>query len=154
MEVKSKILISLTIVTMTMFLLSCEQGTPDIDYSCTLNGKGTAYCEFQNNGNAEGSICVNFVVDKFNPGDESDYKIGSGTGFILTSSESLCSGIVKVGDVREREKGLFFKDEANRTITPYDFCETNSNFDVGRSMGIDIPYNEWTQFCEISLYTE
>mgnify|MGYP001353228413 CR=1 FL=1 len=151
---QNKTLIYLSAIFLPIFLISCNQGTPDITYSCTLNGQGNAYCEFQNNGTAEGSVCVNFMVEKFNAGPESEYKIGSGTGFILTSSESVCSGIVKIGDIREREKALFFKDEARTTMTPYDFCETNSNFDVGRSMGLDIPYNEWTQFCEIFLSTE
>ena len=132
-------------------------------------GKGTEYTKFfcglhGYDASETGKSCVvkesltpfvsdsNFTVEKFkdpDPDPESSYKIGAGTGTLLTSKEPLCSGIVMVGDVREREKQLFFTDEAGSRYTPYDFCEVNSNFDVGRSLGINIPTSPWTTFCNV-----
>ena len=133
------------------------QGEPDLSSSCTLNGNGLGKCEFMNSGTAEGSMCTSFTVEKFDQSqvagsEDSSFRIGTGTGLILTSTDSLCSGLVAPSDIREREKSLFFKDEAGRSLTPYEFCDTSSNYDVYYDLGITPPETSWTDFCSIIIY--
>ncbi len=141
-----------SLIGISLILLACgPQGEAVIEHSCTLNGNGIGSCEFSNKGTAEGSKCVTFNVQKFDQGEESDFRIGTGVGFTLTANEEMCSGLVAPGDIRERERKLFFSDSANNTLTPYEFCETDSNWDSYSSLNIDLSAmrSPWYEFCEI-----
>tara|TARA_B100001250_G_C19217973_1_gene536576 strand:- start:51 stop:521 length:471 start_codon:yes stop_codon:yes gene_type:complete len=154
----NKILMKGSLVICLFTITACgPQGEPDLSSSCTLNGNGLGKCEFMNSGTAEGSMCTSFSVEKFDTSqvegeDDSLFRIGTGTGLILASTDSLCSGLVAPGDIREREKSLFFKDEAGRSLTPYEFCDTSSNYEDYWQFGLTPPENSWTDFCSIIIY--
>ena len=111
-----------TIVTLLMITLFAGCGKPNIEPTCVMNGWGSGKCEFLNSGDGDGSMEILITVHNI----RTDSDIGSTT---------LKSGVIKAGDVRERQflipsvkKGCeadFFNDETwtdvcHFTVTPVD----------------------------------
>ena len=100
-------------------LAGCEKPAA-IEDNCTANGRGDVSCEFANKGEKEGSKCVYIVLKS------TGYRDGQ-----KNVSREICSGIVKGGDVVQRETNGGFDE------MPIDFC-------VGTK-------ENWTDNCELDV---
>lgn len=108
----------------TGVLVACSEPAA-IEENCTANGRGDVSCEFSNKGEAEGSKCVNIVLKNTGYG----YMEGK-----TNSSREICSGIVKGGDVVQRETSGGF------AMSPMDFCSGSKD--------------SWADNCELSVVSD
>ena len=83
-------------------LASCAKPAM-IEENCSTKGNGDVSCEFANKGESDGSKCVRILLK---------------SSFIKEKSASrqICSGIVKAGDIVQRETTGGFEQ------SPVDFC--------------------------------
>jgi hypothetical protein len=112
--------VRLTFITCALNALAACSEPAVIEDNCTTNGRGDVSCEFHNKSKYEGSKCVQIQLKN---------KRMSSQGIL--SSREICSGIVKGGDIVQRETSGGFQ------IQPSDFC---------------IWINEsWTDTCEMDV---
>ncbi len=109
-----------------------------IDSQCTLNGHGRVECTFINDGAKEGSICKTSRIERIN-GAKHVNKFDSSS---YESTQRLCSGLIKPGDVAERTLTIFFKDKSGNKIDIREFCDIEGFSDA------------WYDGCDWYLYEQ
>lgn len=119
-----------------VLIVGCESGEANIEHDCSVSGFGRAECVFTNKGDADGSVCIKITMTRNKPLDEYMITKSIGEGEEITSSNAICSGIVKAGDVVDRQKTLSFWAGLSDS-----FCKPNPISTWGRS---------WTDNCTMS----
>ena len=129
MKKMEDIRILITCLIISIFLTSC--GQPNIIHECSLNGNGLAICDFKNEGDAKGTVCLNatvvrdhFPYEEYNMTFNLEGSVGTGVankngynlngnidwndlpGSSLKSYGEICSGIVEAQDIRKVEKSI------------------------------------------------
>lgn len=108
----------------------CSGPPADIKSICSATGGGDVECEFQNKGKGEGSACVKVVLQK------------NGETPTL-ESRPICSGIVKPGDVVQRQTSGGF-NMGGEPLKPMTFCGYDSY----------TSYGSWSDNCSLDVLPE
>lgn len=108
-------------------LSGCSGPPAEIDSNCTASGRGDVACEFHNKGKGEGTTCVKVVLTK--EGETPTLE-----------SRPICSGIVKPGDIVQRETNGGFSVNGV-SYEPLSFC----GYDSYSS------YGSWTDNCSLDV---
>lgn len=95
----------------------CSGSPADIASSCSASGGGDVDCEFHNKGKGEATTCVKVVLSE---------KKGSAT----LESRPICSGIVKPGDIVQRQTSGGF-NMGGEPLKPMTFCGYDSYSSYG-----------------------
>ena len=90
-----------------------------IDKQCTLDGRGEVECTFINDGAREGSICTKAIIKRRN-GVKHVNKFDSSA---YESAQRVCSGLIKPGDVAQRQYNVLFKDKSGNQVDITEFCD-------------------------------
>ena len=96
-----------------------------IDSQCTLNAFGQVKCTFINDGAWEGSTCKTIIIKRRN-GVEHVNKFDSSA---YESTQRVCSGLIKSGDIRERNQTVFFRDKSGNEVDINKFCDSEGWLD-------------------------
>ena len=140
------------------FILLTGCGQANITYDCSINGNEKATCDFKNEGDAEGSLCLTAhairshseysdYVYRFldQNGYLGKYAIEQGhnidgnldwddsIGSVISSESEICSGLIKPQDVRQTSKILspFYTDWTDRqknTLTNHCQLDTDDDY--------------------------
>ena len=136
----------LGVLVFLFFVVSCNNendssflgntfGKPDIKYDCDIHISGTVECDFVNNGNKAGRLCIRTVVSQ-NPkftyqGDR-------------TISSFNCSGIINAKDKRTTKFPNNFSGKVGKVgfardgITAFSWCLYRGDVDRrGNKVGLD-----------------
>ena len=96
-----------------------------IDSKCTLNARGQVICTFINDGAYEGSTCKTVIIERRN-GVEHINKFDSSA---YESTQRVCSGLIKSGDIAERNTFVFFHDKSGNEVAINKFCDSEGWLD-------------------------
>ena len=96
-----------------------------IDSQCTLNARGQVICTFINDGAYEGSTCKTVIIERRN-GVEHINKFDSSA---YESTQRVCSGLIKSGDIAERNTFVFFQDKSGNEVDINKFCDSEGWLD-------------------------
>lgn len=108
-------------------LSGCSGPPADIESNCSATGRGDVECEFHNKGKGEGTTCVKVVLTK--EGETPTLE-----------SRPICSGIVKPGDIVQRQTNGGF-NVSGVSYEPITFC----GYDSYSS------YGSWTDNCSLDV---
>ena len=109
-----------------------------IDDQCTLNARGQVTCTFINDGAYEGSTCKTVII-KRRKGVEHVNKFDSSA---YESTQRICSGLIKPGDVAQRQYNVLFKDKSGNQVDITEFCDIEGFGDT------------WYDGCDWYLYEQ
>ena len=115
-------------VSMVSLLILAGCGEANIENDCSVNGNGSMSCTFENTGNKKGAVCVTASLERSRDSSDYEYSFYGSKGAVITTADTICSGLVEPMDVKERTKSLAFYGGNYGTASPSDWCSLDSEY--------------------------